>query len=368
MSNNNEDTQKFRDGLASIGDALEAILDREPPAPEIYDRSLSGNKINGGMITNFSSKGIKDLATQHVITVDDNGILVASARINTIDNPLTVNGDLTVNGQVNAHRLHVNEITADIRNERSSPLEFTSDKGYAVGKGLIWPGPNGTKQFVLQGKEPKLFSSESIDLFREKDYQIGGVSVLSTTELGPTVRNSNLTSVGTLNGLSVDGRLIVDNFLYFDADTQRLGLGTAEPNGSFSIRSWEHEFIVDDDTDQTFKIGSWSTTGLKIVTDNTPRIELASDGGMTLHEKVVVKGSVGINVNNYQTDADLTVRGPIRFQSKKFESANAIPIAGHYKLGDIVWNSSPSPTSYVGWICVREGSPGEWKPFGQISS
>ena len=53
---------------------------------------------------------------------------------------------------------------------------------------------------------------------------------------------------------------------------------------------------------------------------------------------------------------------------KKFEVDNSYPESGSYALGDIVWNDKPKPTGYVGWICVRAGTPGEWKPFGQISA
>ena len=42
------------------------------------------------------------------------------------------------------------------------------------------------------------------------------------------------------------------------------------------------------------------------------------------------------------------------------------PTSGSFRQGDIVWNENPIPTGYVGWICVRTGTPGEWKPFGQI--
>ena len=46
----------------------------------------------------------------------------------------------------------------------------------------------------------------------------------------------------------------------------------------------------------------------------------------------------------------------------------AAPTAGSYALGDIVWNSNPQPTGYVGWVCIRAGTPGLWKSFGQISN
>ena len=38
-----------------------------------------------------------------------------------------------------------------------------------------------------------------------------------------------------------------------------------------------------------------------------------------------------------------------------------------YNIGDIVWNQSPTPSGFVGWICMRAGTPGEWKAFGQIT-
>jgi hypothetical protein len=43
-----------------------------------------------------------------------------------------------------------------------------------------------------------------------------------------------------------------------------------------------------------------------------------------------------------------------------------IPTSGNFRKGDIVWNENPASTSYVGWVCVRAGTPGEWRPFGQI--
>lgn len=48
--------------------------------------------------------------------------------------------------------------------------------------------------------------------------------------------------------------------------------------------------------------------------------------------------------------------------------ASAAPAAGTWKLGDIVWNSEPAATEYVGWVCVSAGTPGTWKGFGAIEA
>ena len=46
----------------------------------------------------------------------------------------------------------------------------------------------------------------------------------------------------------------------------------------------------------------------------------------------------------------------------------ALPTQGVYKKGAVVWNANPTPTGYVGWVCIMDGTPGEWKPVGQIGA
>ena len=360
----------IRETLNQLATSLETQIRRPPEKPVINDRSLSGDKINGGMITNFSSVGIRDNSTytgQQVLVVENDHISVPAIATQRINNALTVQGNLTVEGEVHATRLHVDEISADVRNERTSPLEFRGDNGASPnGKGLIWTSNEYTKQFVL--KNDRLFSSESIDIHREKEYRIGNNLVLSENELGSSVQRSNLKTLGTLAGLAVDGPVVIDQYMFWDADSQRLGIGMEAPNATLSIGSWDHEFIIDPTDDNSFKIGTWTTGGVDIVTDDTTRINIGANGTITLNERVRVKGVLGVNVNNFANDADITTAGPVRFQNKKFEVGEGIPTSGNYSKGDVVWNSNPIPTGHVGWICIREGTPGEWKTFGAISS
>lgn len=44
------------------------------------------------------------------------------------------------------------------------------------------------------------------------------------------------------------------------------------------------------------------------------------------------------------------------------------PTTNTYKLGQIVWNSSPVKGGNVGWVCTVAGTPGTWTPFGLIST
>lgn len=48
--------------------------------------------------------------------------------------------------------------------------------------------------------------------------------------------------------------------------------------------------------------------------------------------------------------------------------AAAAPTTGTYLQGDIVYNTSPTASGFVGWVCVAGGTPGTWKTFGAISA
>jgi len=256
----------------------------------------------------------------------------------------------------------------DVVLKSSKPLQFVADseKG-PYGQGLQWRGDGPTKQLTYRANPDRIWTSESIDLNEGKSYYISNTPVLSLNELGNSVRNSNLTSVGTLQNLRTQGDLVIDDYIYYNSSLDALGIGTEAPNGKLSIATLDAEFVVDTDPGLV-KMGTWTTSDLDLITDDTVRIKIERNGTVTVKEKLIVEQQVGIGVKNFGTDADLTVAGAIRFQGKKFESLDAIPSSGTYLKGDVVWNSNPQPTGYVGWVCVREGTPGEWKPFGQIGS
>jgi len=358
----------IRKTLADLGDAIEAIANRPAPKAQINNRELSGDKIDGGKITNFSSTGIADEAREKILTITNNGISVKAISTLAITNPLSVRGDLTVEGEVYARKLHVDEISADVRNERTSPLEFKGDNGVAYGSGLLWTGGSYTKQFILQANNDRLWSTEDIDLQKDKEYKINNQTVISSSSLGSSIFNSNLRRVGTLEQLTVGGDVSIDDFVKYDANTQRLSLGTDQPNGMLTMEENGHQFVIDSNDNRSWKIGTWTTSGLSIVTDDTARVSISSNGSVLVHNKASFLSKVGIGAKNFAEDVDLTVAGPVRLQNKKFEVADNVPVSGNYSKGDVVWNSNPRAGGHVGWVCVREGTPGEWKPFGPIAS
>jgi len=253
-----------------------------------------------------------------------------------------------------------------------SEVPFINFKGDIVGKGLIWSGSNNTKQFIFAENSDRFFSSETIDLGRGKSYNINNIKVLDENELGPSVTKSSLREIGRLKGLIVDGGFSVNQFLFYDANTDRLGLGTEEPKAPITIVDMNIELVLGASEPNVGSIGTFNSADLELVTDNTARITVAANGEIVLGNpnngptKVKVIGSMGVNVNTIDPRTNLHVSGPIKFNDKIHMSGLQPPDGGTFNEGDIMWNSSPQPGHFVGWVCTRSGNPGLWSGFGRI--
>lgn len=260
----------------------------------------------------------------------------------------------------------------DMRMQSLTSVEFNAEGEKSIyGKGLQWKGAGTTKQLIYRANPDRIWTSESIDLNADASYMIANTPVISQTELGSSIRSSSLVKVGTLQNLKTSGNMSIDGYIHYNTDSESLGIGTEAPNGKFSIATLDSEFIIDTEA-RAVKLGTWTTDDLKIVTDDVARLIVRANGHIDLGDpngaeaKVSVHGRLGIGVNNVEEGVSISTSGPVKFENKKFIVGSGIPDSGSFRQGDIVWNDSPISTGYVGWICVRAGVPGEWKPFGQI--
>ena len=252
-------------------------------------------------------------------------------------------------------------------------LEFKGSKHDPnYGKGLLWSGHGYTKQFVLGKKPDRFFSTESIDLHLGKHYSINNVPVVTETELGSTVVKSNLREVGRLKGLVVDGSVNINHYLFYDASSDRLGLGIDAPNAALSVSEMGVEVMLGTTDEGKGMVGTYASNGFDIVVDNTPRISVAPNGDVQIGNlssnpvRLNVNGKISVGVRNPDPNVDLHVNGPVRIHSKLHMYASAPPVAGTFAIGDIVWNENPTVGKNVGWVCTRPGTPGSWNPFGDI--
>lgn len=251
-------------------------------------------------------------------------------------------------------------------------VEFTSLDDSLGGKGLLWKGKGHTKQFIFSHKPDRFFSSESIDLAKEKQISINGVATLTETELGSTVVKSNLRQVGRLKGLLVDGSVAIDQYLFYNSSAMRLGIGTDQPNAALSIAEDGLEVVIGTTDSVNGKVGTYGTHDFDIVTDDVPRITVTSGGNIKLGNKnskpieVNIHGKLAVGVNTIDSRVDLHVAGAVKFNERIHQYSDSPPQHGMHTKGDVVWNTNPALGKSVGWVCVRDGTPGTWLPFGEI--
>lgn len=261
----------------------------------------------------------------------------------------------------------------DVLNESSTSddVSFIKFNGEISGKGFLWASKGQhTKQFIYN--DDKFFSSESIDLGKGKQLSVNNIKVIDELELGPTITKSNLREVGRLKGLIVDGSVSINQFLFYDSVTDRFGFGTDQPNAAVSICDQGVEIVLGANDFTKAGIGTFNSADVELVTDNTVRVTIGADGNIELGNrnfgpiKVLVQGTLGVDVNTPDPRAKLHVNGAIKFNDKIHLSGIAPPDGGSFNEGDIVWNSNPQQRHYVGWICTQAGNPGIWNPFGEI--
>lgn len=267
----------------------------------------------------------------------------------------------------------IDSITKNLKdllsNNAATTLSSIEFDGEIVGKGLMWTGSGAIKQLIFTVNPDRLHSSESIDLAQGSSYYIDGQPVLSVDSLGGSVTKSSLTEVGILEGLLVNGSVSIDQYLYFNSHTNRLGLGTSEPNATISIVNKGTETIFDSGI-----VGTLTAADFAVVTENISRISVAKDGDIQLGNtkqpliQVSVHGQLAVKVSNPDPNVDLHVNGPIKFDGHLQRYDSAPPISGYHSVGDIVWNTQPRIESYVGWVCINPGDPGRWEPFGKIGN
>ena len=125
----------------------EALTQLSSRNNEFADNELSGDKIDGGTITNFNSTGIKDTATEQKISVQNDKVVIEN--------------DVHIKGQINCDTLY------------------------------------------YQG-------AAATDLDLANSVRIGGNEVLWRDRLGNSVKSSKLTEVGVLKNLNVADVLTVE--------------------------------------------------------------------------------------------------------------------------------------------------------------
>ena len=206
----------------------------------------------------------------------------------------------------------------------------------------------------VEAQVPKLNVTEAV--------MIDHNEVIWKDTLGKSVKSSSLTQLGILKNLQVDKTLF--------ASQQRVGINTEAPSAEFSVNVDGYEVITTMHEKNAY-VGTHSPAAFAIGTDNTARITCKSNGDIVLGNEndpstnVSVTGKLGIGAKNPQES--LHVVGNIKFAERTFSAGSQAPTEGRWDTGSIVWNDKPELNQPIGWVCVKGGTPGSWRPFGQIN-
>jgi hypothetical protein len=205
----------------------------------------------------------------------------------------------------------------------------------------------------VQAQVPKLNVQKAI--------MIDHNEVIWKDRLGKSVKKSDLTELGVLKNLQVRNTFYV-------ADG-RVGINTTAPSADFSVNSGGYEIITRMHESNAF-VGTHTHVAFAIGTDDTPRLTCRANGDVVVGTETGrpvnfnVFGKVGVGVK-YPSES-LEVSGNIKFAERTFSSGEQAPKEGRWDTGSIVWNDKPEINQPVGWVCLKGGKPGNWRPFGQV--
>jgi hypothetical protein len=145
--------------------------------------------------------------------INNSGVFAFRDSGNANDANITA-GNLSLSGN-----LEVNGTTTTV----NSTSITTADKTFVLSNGASTDSAADGSGFEVQGATLHTFlydsantaftGSENMNIVTGKQYEIGGVAVLSGTTLGSGIVNSGLTSVGTLTSLHVSGTSLLDGLV-----------------------------------------------------------------------------------------------------------------------------------------------------------
>ena len=292
--------------------------DASIPATAInfQDFTFSGAQVRGGIHAEFGSTGIDDQATDCVLSIMDDFVVVENtllANSATVKDTLVVEGDLVVKGDIN-----------------------TDSKGF---QRLVNFAAEKTKADIKDSMLDS-FATATVDKLKEQGIEaskltIKGKMVLDDEGLSKSITKSNLQKVGVLQELQVKGETILGDTLY--TGNKRAGVNTLEPSRAWTVWEDECETVMGKYEKNTGYIGSVRNQRVVLGSNNNVNIVLETDGATKV---------INLKLGNVHLN-----------------SVDEIPNwAGH--KGDIYFNEVPEIGAPMGWVCLGDA---RWAPLPKIT-
>ena len=284
------------------------------------DASIPGKSINPdgieihrenllpGIIRNFESTGIQDLANDVKLTITNDHVVVENRLL---VNEITVANDLIVNGSINDEFKNylVDLVIATFRQQYQ---DGTYDQ-YC--------------QRVISKLQQDGISAETIQVFSEP--------LVNQNRINNQITESNLQRLGVLKELQVVGETLLDDTFY--VSKSRIGINTLEPERTLDLWDQEVQIVAGKKLKDVAMFGTIRNQNLILSANNRDNLILNADGTVTVKE---------INLGNINHSS-----------SQERPSYNK-------PMGFVVWNEKPSIGSVVGWVSLGGA---RWAGFGTIT-
>ena len=255
------------------------------------------------LLTNFTSAGISDLATNCQLTIMDDTTVIdncLTARNMDVAESITVQ-NLIVKGAINTDNQSWVNLANDISRKTLEKL---------------------TKEWNTRLVEEVTHQIKDNGISFDQ-IQVGGESLVNGNRLSNAITESNIQSLGTLRNLTVNGEAKINNTV--SVVNKRLGINTESPEMALSVWDEEVSVVIGKNKAKQAYIGTNRDQGLVIGVNRLPQIEIDSTG-LTAIKKL----QVGLHKISHETQ---------------------VP-GWSGTRGDIVFNSNPGPDRVFAWVCL----------------
>jgi len=200
-------------GISTFGDDIDLNADID-----IFGHTAANTVAAAGILTalllSTGAEGSAIRISSSTIS-GSSTITIDPAGIGTNTGTVVIQGDLQVDGDTTT--VNSTNLTIDDKNiilASGSLTDASSDGG-----GITLESGEGNKTINWVNSTDSWTFSENIDLAASKTFKIEGTDVLSSTAVGSAVTNSSLQNVGTLAGVQVSGAATITGDLDVDGHT-----------------------------------------------------------------------------------------------------------------------------------------------------
>jgi RNase P/RNase MRP subunit p29 len=290
-------------------------LKMEENFKQIKNAIISGDRIKGGTITDFSSTGIEDRASDVKLTILDKAVVFENKLVSQT---LDVKGDVTIDGNlvIKGNMPLDSNTTGKIVNETAK---------------TVYDRIEQTLKTEIKDALVHDFTTKGLDA---KNLTVNGKQIFDgQNTLSPVIRKSKLTEVGILKALRVQGEAEFPSMI---VGHNRVGINTRHPSAALAVWDDEAEVLVGKLREHTSFIGSHRRQDVVLTSGGKENIKLQPDGG------TVIKFLIA--------NQTLIASAP---EAPNFDG----------EKGDVLFNTQPELGGPWGWMCLGGSA---WAEMGVL--